>query len=73
MDILPSKIMIRAGGVAQVLECLLCKCEALSSNPRTTKNKRKQKNKDERGLPDKQNFKGKFRQEKNIMPDGNLI
>jgi hypothetical protein len=24
----------RAGGVAQVVELLLCKCEALSSNPR---------------------------------------
>jgi hypothetical protein len=28
----------RAGGVAQVVEHLLSKCEALSSNPSTTKN-----------------------------------
>jgi hypothetical protein len=31
------------GGMAQAVECLLCKCEALSSNPTKTKYKIKQK------------------------------
>jgi hypothetical protein len=31
----------RAGGVAQVIECLPSKCEALSSNPSTEKKKKK--------------------------------
>jgi hypothetical protein len=29
------------GGVAQVVECVLCKCEALNLNPSPTKKKRK--------------------------------
>jgi hypothetical protein len=33
------------GSVAQVIECLLCKCEALSSNPSLTKKKKKRKKK----------------------------
>jgi hypothetical protein len=35
----------RAGGVAQVVEYLLSKCEALSSNPSTEKKKKKEKEK----------------------------
>jgi primosomal protein N'' len=31
----------RTGGLAQVAECLLCKCEALSSTASTTKMKKK--------------------------------
>jgi hypothetical protein len=31
-------------GMAQVVECLLCKCEALSSNLKPTKKKKKPKN-----------------------------
>jgi hypothetical protein len=31
----------RAGGVVQVVECLLSKCKALSSNPSTEKKNRK--------------------------------
>jgi hypothetical protein len=30
-----------AGGMAQAVECLLCKCKALSSNSRTKKKKKK--------------------------------
>jgi hypothetical protein len=30
-----------AGGVAQVVECLLCKCKAMSSNPSPTKKKKR--------------------------------
>jgi hypothetical protein len=30
-------------GVAQGVECLLCKCKALSSNPSVTKKKKKEK------------------------------
>jgi hypothetical protein len=31
----------RTSGVVQVIECLPCKCKALSSNPSTTKKERK--------------------------------
>jgi hypothetical protein len=31
------------GGVIQVVKCLLCKCEVLSSNPSPTKMKKKRK------------------------------
>jgi hypothetical protein len=31
--------MLGSGGVAQVAECLLCKCETLSSNSSPTKKK----------------------------------
>jgi hypothetical protein len=34
----------RAGGIAQMMECLHKKCEALSSNPSTPKNLKKKKN-----------------------------
>jgi hypothetical protein len=34
-----------AGGVAQVADCLISKTEALSSNPRTAKKKKKGRNK----------------------------
>jgi hypothetical protein len=34
----------RAGGVAQVVECLPCKCKALSSNPSTAKKQTKKQN-----------------------------
>jgi hypothetical protein len=33
----------RAGGVAQMIECLLSKCEALRSNPSTAKKKKKER------------------------------
>jgi hypothetical protein len=33
----------RAGGMAEVVECLPCKCDALSSNPNNTKKKKKKK------------------------------
>jgi hypothetical protein len=33
----------RTRGVAQVVECLLCKCKALSTNPSPTKKKRKKR------------------------------
>jgi hypothetical protein len=33
----------RAGGVAQMIECLLSKCEALRSNPSTAKKKKERK------------------------------
>jgi hypothetical protein len=31
----------RTGGVAEAVECLLCKCEVLNSNPSPTKKKKK--------------------------------
>jgi hypothetical protein len=34
------------GGVTQAVQCLLCKCEALSINPSPTKKKRKKKKKE---------------------------
>jgi hypothetical protein len=37
------KSKLRAGGVAQVVECLPCKCEALTSKPSNTKKKCKLK------------------------------
>jgi hypothetical protein len=41
------KILVRAGGVHQMLECLLSKCKALSSNPNTSRSKgRKEGRKD---------------------------
>jgi hypothetical protein len=39
--ILKKKSQKRAGGVAQVVELLPSKCEALSSNPNTAKKKKK--------------------------------
>jgi hypothetical protein len=36
------KLICRAGGVAQVVDCLTSKHEALSSNPSADKNKAKQ-------------------------------
>jgi hypothetical protein len=32
---------MKGGGVVQATECLLCECEALSSNPSPTKKKNK--------------------------------
>jgi hypothetical protein len=34
-----------SGGVAQLVDCLLCKCEARSSNPNTAKEKKRNKKK----------------------------
>jgi hypothetical protein len=38
----------RARGMAQAVECLICKCEAINSNLRSTKKKEKWKRKRER-------------------------
>jgi hypothetical protein len=38
-----SKNLSEAGGVAQAVECLLCKCETLSSNPSPPRKKKKRK------------------------------
>jgi hypothetical protein len=43
MDICAYKINSRDGGVVQVVESLPNKCEALSSNPSTTKTKQQKK------------------------------
>jgi hypothetical protein len=36
-----TRIRNRAGGVVQTVECLLCKCEALSSTPKHQKKPKK--------------------------------
>jgi hypothetical protein len=38
------------GGVAQVVECLLCKCKVLNSNPSPTKKKERKKERKEKKM-----------------------
>jgi hypothetical protein len=58
-------------GVAQAVECLLCKWEALSSNSNPAKNITKQRKKrEENNLGDKTNIKIKFGKGNEIITPG---